>query len=257
MRETVRSPARPKIATARPSRQWGAIAVILLGGCHGQLVGQADCAKDADCPGGGVCGADFTCSCPLLIADFESGITGFSGCRSGGWYTGNDTTNGVQHPSPSELFAPELLDPPRGSSLHALHMSGGGFTNWGALMGISLHPGTPGDAALNAYDASAYGGVTFYARAPKTFAVVFDISQPKTIDVAFGGTCTTGCNDNYSKTFVPTPDWQSYTFRFGDLAQRGFGTRTTLDLSAISDFHWNVGINVDFDLYIDDVSFVP
>lgn len=85
---------------------------------------------------------------------------------------------------------------------------------------------------------------------------MFDVAQPKTIDVMFGGSCTGGCNDNYSKAFIATPDWQAFTFRFSDLAQRGFGTPTTLDLSAITDFHWNVGAGVDFDLYIDDVSFI-
>ena len=69
----------------------------------------------------------------------------------------------------------------RGSSRFALHTSGGKFTKWGALLAAEL-------SARRCYDASAYAGLTFWARGRGSFNVVAKMTQIAPEE--YGGSCS-------------------------------------------------------------------
>src|SRR6185369_6945749 len=96
-----------------------------------------------------------------ILDDMEDGNDGICphAVRKGGWFVA--TSGGVTTtPAASSLFsAYSLANDQRGTSLYGMHLIGGGFTNeavW-ATLGTSL-------ATSGAYDASAYTGVSFWAK---------------------------------------------------------------------------------------------
>jgi hypothetical protein len=211
-----------------------------------------------------------------LIDDFEDGdgkIANIAG-RSGTWFTFNDGS-GKQTPAPGEAISPEV-DPY--TTNFYLHTSGVGFatstgspSTYGAGVGANLLEvgGTP-----TPYDASGYGGVTFsYRLSGNQGQVRLNVATSATTPVAEGGTCTTGCSDDFGFSLSSYNSYYCYyypgyscsvTIPFAQLAQSGFGTPATFDPTTILSVKWLVSwpyysyppIANAFDLTLDDVAFV-
>jgi hypothetical protein len=135
-------------------------AGLALGGCKSSGGGPpVDAAGDGPNPG-----------CPLiaedLISDFESDNSlAPVGGRQGGWYTYGDDRGEFDRPSGFNIDAGN----PNCSAYGALHIKGTGFAMWGAATGVDWKP-RPGDGdggygAKMTYDASAYRGIAFWAKA--------------------------------------------------------------------------------------------
>ena len=135
--------------------------------------------------------------------------------RSGTWFPFNDKTS-TQVPDPYaksyDTFKMSELDPPRaGSSYFAVHTSGGGFTDWGAGMGLELRN-------QQAYDLSSYAGVTFWARrAPNTTATL-RFSLPDTATATRGGQCEV-CENHFGTDLNLTTAFRRYSFTLQELKQ--------------------------------------
>lgn len=182
-----------------------------------------------------------------------------AGGRGGYWYTFNDGTEGTQQPPPDpegtgeNPFTMTVLEPPRGESKVAARSWGSGFTEWGAAFGFDLNSPTGTKAA---YDASAYTGVTFWAKiGPGSVnRVLFMISDQSTVPE--GGICTK-C-DNWQKQITLTEEWQQFNIPFADLKQGGWGDPAPtpqIDAAKLYSVSFQFGVDDEFDLYVDDIAF--
>ncbi|WP_437721117.1 hypothetical protein [Sorangium sp. So ce861] len=183
-----------------------------------------------------------------------------AGGRVGYWYTFNDETEGAtQNPPPDPTgtgetpFTMSALDPARGQSMYAARSWGEGFMDWGIGFGFDLKSE---DGEKTPYDASAYTGITFWAKlGPGSgTAASIKVSDPGT-DPA-GGTCTT-C-DAWNWSFPVTEEWQQFTIAFADLKQGGWGDPAgtdQIDATKLYSIQFQINDAASFDIYIDDLAF--
>ena len=88
------------------------------------------------------------------------------------------------------------------------------FTFWGFGVGVDLsNPGTEQSAKV-LYDAAAYAGITFWARAQSATTVA--VVLPDVDTDAAGNTCT-NCAHDYYKTVQVSTSWQRFTVGFSEL----------------------------------------
>jgi len=186
-----------------------------------------------------------------LIDDFESGdgsIPATNG-RQGAWYAYNDGTDGgTQTPVADATFVPESGGP--SSSGLAAHTTGSGFTLWGAGIGMDFnHDGQ----TRSTYDASAYQGVTFWARGSVT--VNFKVLSAPTTPIDQSGTCSANCEDHHQVAVSLNGSWAQYSFAFADLAQQGWGLAAAFDAKEVISLQFEVEQDTAFDFWVDDIGF--
>jgi hypothetical protein len=175
--------------------------------------------------------------------------------RNGWWFSFNDgSTSGVQTPSPSITFTPSAGG--YGASLFAAYTAGSGFTSWGAGMGFNFV-----DHGIS-YDASAYGGIQFWARVdPGSTATSLRFDFPDVDTDPRGGICTTktpGCFDHWGIDVTLTTTWTLTTIRFSDLRQLGFAyTVPSFDSSKLYTMQLQTGASKIFGVWLDDITLVP
>jgi hypothetical protein len=209
--------------------------------------------------GGGGTSAGAGGSAPVRVLDVIDDVEGAfpslpgKAGRNGGWYLVHDDSGGTV--APPSAFA---LQPARGTSHYAALVNGGGFTDWGAELGVAL------TSPIAAYDASAYCGVHFMAKgsgASWTMLISDRLSDP------LGGVCvpdswdvTQQCYDYVGAAFAPSADWQSFDLSFAALApMKGYtGKDRKLDASGLYDivFSFSDGNGAPFELLVDDLSFI-
>jgi len=192
-----------------------------------------------------------------LIDDLEDGdgrlrlVDG----RDGGWFVINDQT-GTQ--LPAGAIVPETGEGADGSEGFVRTM-GQGFSGWGAAIGVNFHgnPSCP-------YDASAFSGVSFYARGDSTISV--QVSTAATVPIATGGdgTCQKpggspdeGCYGTHRKDVELSADWQHYSLSWDELVQPSWGTPAALEPSRVIALQFTVLEDeaLDFDFAVDEVAF--
>ncbi len=193
------------------------------------------------------CSARADGSSPVLD-DFESGDLSLpsSEGRHGSWFTFTDGTTGCIN---SEVTTD--------SSSMALHLSGGGFTTWGAAVGTALNWSYM-QQGLCSYDLSAYSGIRFRVRGNAVLRVVFPSRE--TAFASAGGGCpdSDGCYDEQGRSVVLTPDYQDVVVPFCSLSERGFGPDFgPLSLSNVTGVNFLIQSSDDFDVWLDDIAFVP
>lgn len=167
------------------------------------------------------------CLDPLLIDDMEDGNRAIcsSGGRNGSWFTSGDGTSTALSPLNFD-FTQTLIPGGRDTSRLAAHLTGSGFSDWGASMGFYLN-GHQGE--WQPYDASQNAGIRFWLKS--TVPVFVSVPTPETLPVAQGGTCIDGPTewncDNYFgfNVSVPSADaWTEYHVPFASLGQGGSKT---------------------------------
>jgi hypothetical protein len=194
-----------------------------------------------------------------LIDDFEDGNGELPkiGGRVGYWYTSNDSTlTGTQLPVyGSIIFAAQpIIDRP--GSNYAIWTEGSGFTAWGAGLGAYLNTNA---SQGRFYDASAYRGITFWAKAEDGRANVIRFNVSNVATVADGNICTgNGCWDHFGAWITLGTTWRRYSFLFSDLTQRGWAVplQSQLDITKLRGLEFTVQAGVDFGFYVDDVAFI-
>lgn len=182
---------------------------------------------------------------PSIIDDMEDGddqILASRG-RQGQWFAFDDKTGGTR----SEV---SIQSVDRSGSQHAACITASGFTSWGGGFGFPL---AAADANRQAYDASAYTGLTFWARGSSTAAVrvmlVDKFSNPA------AGNCS-ACDDNFYFSFTPSSEWKQYTFKWKSAAQLGFGDQQpSVCPSALYTLQFQWLNNATVDMCLDDIAF--
>jgi hypothetical protein len=185
-----------------------------------------------------------------LIDDFEDGDSRVlvADKRAGSWVIFNDGT-GQQQPRAGATFPADRIPGGRSSSRFGLHTHGSKFTKWGAVLSVELSP-------RRCYDASAYAGISFWARGRAKLRVAVKMTQ--VVDEEFGGSCVQDCYDSHGAAPTLGKEWQHYAFRWEDLTQRGFGTPLPFDPRSLFSVEFAVGADQPaFDFWIDDLSFLP
>ncbi|MDB4972716.1 MAG: hypothetical protein JWN48_1057 [Myxococcaceae bacterium] len=183
----------------------------------------------------------------VLIDDFEDGdsnVNPTSGL-SGVWYTLSDSTSGTINPTVGSKVVP-TSGGAQGST-RSVHVSGHGFTYWGAGLAASL------SAYQCKYDGSAQRGVQFYAKG--TGALQVALATRQTVQASQGGECVSGCDDHFNVAVPLSGSWQLHTVTFSSLKQSGFGTASTFQPTQLMYVQFYFGPNVTFDLSVDNVSF--
>ena len=196
------------------------------------------------------------------IDDMEGGTGSISSTkgRAGAWYTYNDGTAGATQ-TPGVPFNPEKLATPRGTSKYAAHSVAKGFTTWGAGFGFNLNDKGDGDggSTKTLYDASAYTGITFWAKVSATSATKMRVNISTKSTDPTGGVCTPvdKCSDHYGGDVTLTPDWVKYTIMFADMSQQGWGTAAkTFETNMTYAVQMKFDKGQDFDVYVDDIAFI-
>jgi hypothetical protein len=200
---------------------------------------------------------------PLLIDDMETddgfGWTCETEGRAGSWYLYDDETAGTREPEgfPSP-FPLREIDAPRDRNTRAIYVKGGGYTGFGGGVGTTLVPGNLAQATF--WDASAYAGVSFWARGEGTLFFQTVLAQTRAAGDEYPGLCeptlALNCSDSYvSNAITLTDAWTEYVVPFAALKQEGWGQPVpwTYDLNAL-EFRWVT--DEDFEFWIDDVRFV-
>lgn len=200
-----------------------------------------------------------------MIDDMEDGdgsIITTNG-RVGAWYAYNDLadgkdTTGTQTPAAmTPGFPMASIDPPRDQSTKAAETKGGGFTGWGAGIGFDLNnDGT----SKHPYDASQYTGITFFARSTATGPGSLRVNVQDAQTAPEGGICdpkaAKGCNDHRGSSVTLTSDWKQYTLPFAAMKTLNFGQQfPTFMTDKLFAIQFQVGVNVNFDFWIDDIAF--
>lgn len=188
----------------------------------------------------------------LLIDDFERGDNQLEhiGGRDGAWVVGSDAT--------SVVLTAESSSHCSARGREAGHFAGRDFSEWGANWTAVLKQFVNGMA--RPYDASAYGGISFWAAVGGSWNGPVQLSTPvgvTTMDVAFNGGLCSVCMDFYRTNITLSSRWERYELRFDALNQAGVGVPLVpLRRDQL------VGLILwppksGFDIWIDDVRFEP
>ncbi len=110
----------------------------------------------------------------------------------------------------------------------------------------------------SAYDASAYEGITFFARRGPDSGDSLRVKIPDVATDADGGQCTE-CFNDFGKAIELGESWQQYVIPFDEMKQMpgwGMPRPGSLDRSAIYGVQFQFDTaQTEFDIWIDDVSF--
>lgn len=194
------------------------------------------------------------CAPEDIIEDAENGDSQavIAGGRGGYLYTFVDDKGSSVDPGP-EAFAPSPGGP--ADSRFMIRVAGkleAGGDNY-AGVGLSFtDPKAP-------YDASAYQGISFFARAEAGTDPHLRVKLPDTATDPDGETCKE-CYNDFGVDFAVDEEWTRYVVRWSDLAQNtGWGDPrpSGLNTAAVYGVQWQMSTpGSNFDIQIDDVAFV-
>jgi hypothetical protein len=185
------------------------------------------------------------------IDDLEDGdnqITKTAG-RDGYWWSAADP-NG----SKIEMQTAE----PGANSEMAMHMTGKTVPgkpeegSWGVQLGVNFV--TEGTF----YNASKYAGIAFKAKAGPDSARAFRFKIAD-INTHQDGKICKACWNHFGKDITLTPDWKEYRLTFSAAEQEpGWGDPrpTAITPSKLIALNWQVGPGQNYDIWIDDVTFL-
>ena len=196
-------------------------------------------------------------------------------CAMGSWYTYSDATATVTPPA-MVAFTSDM--PGHGGTGYAAHVSGSGFTNYGAGLGVNLNSS---GTMIKSVDASAYSGFTFWIMGTASSsrgAGMIRVSVPTTASssAANGGTCVVGgtvsyCDGHFGKVITVPSAWTQVTVKWSDLTiDTGAGGGPTFSPATIIGFHWQAeaaaaqvgppavpAIPASINVWVDDLAFTP
>ena len=218
---------------------------------------EADCASWVCAKTAGVlkCAADtVTVAADAVIDDFEDGNFTPPALgtppRAGNWYPFSDGSGTINY---------DIATINRGASLKSIHFTGKDFTGWGSGIGVDLAHGS-GDKLT--WDASAYTGITFWARAnvagTNTLQMTIAFPDIDTDGLVKNRNCTT-CDHHYLNTQTLTSGWQRFNIAFADLQTPESGTvpaPTMFKPGALASVQFRFNGGTTYDVYIDDLAFV-
>jgi hypothetical protein len=177
-------------------------------------------------------------SCPSYEIASAS-ITNFDGqgFADGNYFTFDDET-GSTTPSPPAA-TPSALSPPRDGSLTGFHLTGVGHTVFGGGFGVFFVP---------CADASAFSGLSFWAKGDVSIVVDFDTYETRPVDLG-GGCEAVDCAPPGTALQLGT-SWQSFTIDFANVT----GGTAPLNPASILAISFTV-FAPSWDIWVDDLVF--
>lgn len=222
----------------------------MAGSESGGTTSVAGSGTGGSAPPGGSGGMPPLTQCPTphspqnqpLIDDFEDGNAGLPmpmmGGRAGGWYVVTDGTMGIVMPAADPTRPPNPDRPGYDAAMngmqgYALHLSGGGFKDWGADIATNFLY-VPELRKPCPYYIEGFQGIRFYIKGNVADGFIrFSLQTQETTDVANGGFCDPDkvkCYNNFSKEIPITMDWKQQAVRFTELKQAA-GSMMDLNLT--------------------------
>ena len=190
---------------------------------------------------------------PELIDDLEDGdgrILMSSG-RQGPWHVFNSGDTGAGKPIMPEMGGAN-------GSMWAMHTTGSGFMFAGLGFGLNNADSAPESAQSKAYDASAWTGVVFMAKAGSTGSATLRVEAPMRdfVPSERGGTCSYDCWNVYgfSMTSPLSTSWQEIRAPFASM-KRETGSSPAFDPKQLMTISFKHTGSDHFDFWIDDVRF--
>jgi hypothetical protein len=203
-----------------------------------------------------------------LIDDMEDGnafVRSTDG-RDGHWDVGHDDTlTASQIPMSGKFTMKALANEPHASDQFCAYTKGSGFANWGAFMTVSMRT-WPDYMKTPTYDASAYAGISFYAKVAATSDTLVRVrfisadTDPRGSRCSTSGSTDAACYDHFLTDVTLGKEWQRYDLRFADFKQTGVGKQfPSIDLAhmyALEFFFPSRGDGNNFELWLDDLNFI-
>jgi hypothetical protein len=243
----------------------GAGASSGAGGASGSAAGASNAANGGSAglgvggnqTGGSAGGAGHVCPPVMapggeLIDDMNDGnrfIPSVNG-RAGSWADSHDNTEGVtMFPDPADPFV--MSDTGDDCHGYAVHVYGGPYVDWGATVRLGL--GSP-------YDASAYTGITFWAKADQGKGMTLRVSFPDIDTDPEGMRCVASpgaqqCYDHFKMRVRVPETWTAFTVPFSSLRQDSWGyLADAFDPSTLYQILFEIP-ETEFGLWIDAVAF--
>jgi endoglucanase len=235
------------------------LALIAPAGAAVLALGPAACVS-AEGPSpntGSAAGADEGGKCPpdALIDDMEDDnnqVAPNKG-RTGYWYTFVDKAGSTAAPPPGGTFA--MAAGGAEGSTHAAHLSGKVGTGQTVYAGMGFNfvePKAP-------YDASAYKGVSFWAKVgpgslTKVRAKLSDVNTDP------DGKVCSQCYNDFGADLELTEKWTKYTLLFSSIKQLdGWGAPhvPAITPSKLYAMQWQVNTpGANYDIWVDNIAFV-
>ncbi|HET9959841.1 MAG TPA: carbohydrate binding domain-containing protein [Polyangiaceae bacterium] len=227
------------------------MACVALPGCRKRIDPAA--AETREMPEGRACPASG------MISDNENGAnkSNVVDGRGGYWYSFLDEKGSSITPTAGRLGG-------------TFSMTGGGAngTKFAARFEGSLAQGEAGQVYAGAgvnfvdpkgqYDASKYGGISFWAKHGPGSTNKVRLKVPDVATDPDGKMCS-ACFNDFGIDLVLTPEWQQYVVPFSAMKQiKGWGSPHTsgIDKSKLYAVQFQVGDpGVKFDIWVDEIQF--
>jgi hypothetical protein len=199
-----------------------------------------------------------------MIDDMEDGnldIRQANG-RMGSWQAFNDgTATGTENSAMTNMDPPRPISSTSGSSVsqHGFHISGGGYSGWGAGWMVDFNA----VGVRLPYDVSPYGGLVFWAKSDGPPTEV-RVALPDVFSDVAGGICDPndtrvggkGCYDDYGTNITLTRQWRRYEIAFASVSSGSWGLKHQFDTQHVYGIKFSVMPSYAlFDSWIDDVAF--
>jgi endoglucanase len=182
----------------------------------------------------------------VVLEDFADGNGQLSSAGfTGRWHTYSDGTAAITPPLDAEIVPVD----------GAVHVSGTGFSTWGAGLSVDLNNPTGQLLQRQPADLSAHRGLGLRVRG--SGSIVVELVTPATTGTAEGGTCTDGCFGHYAASVALGADFTEQALPFSAFAQPDFGQDVPLDLTRVLAINFLARVDggpANLDLWLEQVS---
>jgi len=225
---------------------WAAACVFTVGciplATPGTGAAAANSADGKKCPADGV----------IDDAEDDNNQIAANKGRGGYWYTFLDKVGSTVQPPAGSTFA--MSAGGAEGSAHAAHMTGKVGSGTNPYVGMGFNFVDP----KGAYDASAYKGISFWAKVGPGSIAHVRVKVPD-INTDDAGKVCTACFNDFGADLELTPTWTKYTLPFSSLTQMaGWGAPRPGAITATKLFgvQWQVNTpGASYDVWVDDIEF--
>jgi Glycosyl hydrolase family 45 len=170
--------------------------------------------------------------------------------RQGPWHTFSEPAGGNLQPPVGNGFLP--MSGGANNTSHAVRVTGSGYQFGGVGFDLNNANSTPEHMSSQPYNASAFTGMTFWAKGSGTLRIEFP--QRSFVPTDRGGSCTGSCWNVYGATTPTlTGSWQQITISWSGMQREQGGTSPAFNPAELMGVAFKAGASFDF--WIDEVAF--
>jgi hypothetical protein len=182
-----------------------------------------------------------------------------NGGRQGPWHIFNSADGGTQTPASNAALAPESGG--ANASQRAMHTRGSGYMFAGFGFDLNNPDSMPESMQCQAYDASAYSGISFMVKLGSTGGAKLRLEVPSKefVPVSRGGTCPDSgtCWNVYGfrLSTALTTSWQEVRVSFASMERELGGKTPALNVAQLMSISFKHEGTEAFDFWIDEIRF--